>query len=456
MTILQKTTFILVSLFVSSLAWTDEEELQKRINVLEKEVHELKGKPTYPNVDLTGSTDNDKNLVERVRTLELENLDSSTGIPKWLSRFHLSGNADFTYFNGQDNSHSPDSRFAVDNARLFFDFDVSDNVSFYFEWDIVREFSLKNEAGQLYLRLDRIFEVDALNLKVGRVPIPFGQEYLRFHEQRFENPLISFSAPAPYNWDEGIEIFGSTFNNRFDYIFAVTDGDDEFNENSNEAIQLTAKISVHPTNWASIVLSALDTGTIGDDNSGKSALEFGGSHAYPFGFGTDVINYQDGAAIEDDTDNRFSLTAWEVDTILHPSDWGQIWLAYGQAGIRSKGSSKFDRDLLYWIAEGTLELGKLSRHLSRYYLAIRYSAIGTFDSGEGYMLAAMNDGKELGYNTKDVQVVSAGLGVRLHKNIKLKLEYSWYDFNLVKGVNAEIQRNAADRNLLGLGVSAQF
>ena len=406
----------------------------------------------------------EEDLLERVEALEREihqrefpQSKEVSGIPKWINNLRLSGNADVVYFKGDDNSHSPDSRFAVDNARLFFDFNVSDKASFYFEWDLVREFSLKNEVGQLYLRFDRLFDFDELNIKAGRIPIPFGEEYLRFHEQRFENPLISFSAPAPYNWDEGVELFGTTFGNRFDYIFAVTDGDDAFNENTQEAVQLAGKISYRPFSWARLALSALDTGTLGEaKNEGRSALEFGGSHAYPFGFGTDVVNYQDGIPIMDDPNPKFSMRAWEVDTILYPSDWGHVWLAYGQVSIRSNGSSKFDRDLLYWITEGVLELGKLSEHLSRYYVAARYSAIGTFDSWEGYMLAAMNDGKELGYNTKDVQVVSAGLGIRLHQNIKLKLEYSWYDFNLVKGTPSDIRHNADDRNLLGAGISVKF
>ena len=72
------------------------------------------------------------------------------------------------------------------------------------------------------------------------------------------------------------------------------------------------------------------------------------------------------------------------------------------------------------------------------------------------MLAAMNDGKNLGYNTKDVHAITAGLGVRLHDNIKVKLEYSWFDFNLVNGVTSDIKNKANNRDLLALGVSTQF
>ena len=374
----------LTSILVNSVK-ANQDELHRRIEALEQEVQELK----------TGSGA-DRNQEEVSRSSGLTKQEPTTHIlkenqkgvftaalPEWIKQFRLSGNADVAYFNGQDNSHSPDSRFAVDNARFFFDFDISDKASFYFEWDLVREFSLKNKVGQVFIRYDQLFGIEALNLKLGRVPIPFGEEYLRFHEQRFENPLISFSAPAPYNWDEGFELFGSVYNSRIDYILAVTDGDDDFNENTNEAVQVAGKISYRPINWARLSLSALDTGRLGKPNdAGRSAIEFGGSHAYPFGFGTDVVNFQDGIPIADDINQELSVTAWEVDAVLNPNDWGQLWLAYGQVGIRSEGSSRFDRDLLYWIVEGIFELRKISKRLTNYYLATRYSAIGTFDSGK--------------------------------------------------------------------------
>ena len=456
MKIFQNGTTLLALSLVAGFTYAQSDDLSEPINALKEEIHEQQraSRKSYnESIGYSGLRD----LEERVRKLEANQSQAITRLPRWLDKFRLSGNADVAYFNGQDNSHSPDSRFAVDNARLFFDFDISDKASFYFEWDIVREFSVKSDPGQLYLRLDRLFENDAINLKLGSFPIPFGEEYVRFHEQRFENPLISFSAPAPYNWDEGIELFGTTFDNKLGYILAVTDGDDSFNGNTNEVVQVAGKISYTPDTWVRIAISAVDTGTLGTTtDAGESALEFGGSHAYPFGAGTGVVNYKDGMEIDDDPSNKFSMRAWEIDTTFYPGDWGKLWLAYGQATIQSNGSSVYDRDLLYWISEGVLELEKFSRYLSKYYLAVRYSAIGTFDSGEGYMLAAMNDGKELGYNTQSVHVISGGIGMRLDDNITLKAEYSWYDFNLVKGVAAGIRDIADNRNLVAFGVFVQF
>ena len=417
-------------LAVLGAAFGSEEELLKRIEALEQEVQEQKANQSG---------------------LQL------SGIPSWVDKFRLSGNADFVYYKGDDNSHSPDSRFAVDSARLFFDFYVNEDVSFFLEWDIVREFTKQNDFTQLYLQVDRIFDFEALSLKIGRSLIPYGEEYTRFHHARFENPLITFSAPGAWWWDEGLLVFGSTAEQRFGYEFAVMDGDIGFNDNTAEQVQLAGKVTYRPTDWAKLSLSGLSTGKIGSSSRpGISAMFFGGQAIVPFGFRTNVPNFKDGKAIVNDLDNAFTVEAWEIDSIFSSTDWGRLWLAYGHVDINSKGDSIYDRELHYWIVEGILELGVFSSQLSKFYLATRYSGIGTFDSDEGYSLGAFNDGGELGFNTKSVDVISLGIGVRLKENIKFKLEYAWYDFSLVDGVTTDLKDSADDRNLFGVGISAEF
>ncbi len=466
----------LVSLICHS-GYANLDEVLQRIEALEKKVRlverenaklreELKNYKTTQKQVLVKAAQVDiekdqlvqnEDIKQRLSKLESEQLGSAEKLPGWLQNLRLSGNADFAYYAGDDNALSPDSRLAVENARLFFDFNINNDSSFFFEWDIVRETAFKNNVGQMYLRLDRLFENESLNLKVGRFPIPFGEEYLRFHEQRWENPLISYSAPAPYNWDEGIELFGSLADYKLDYIFAITDGDNGFNSNSNESLQIVGKISYKPTNQLYTSLSGLSSGTLGAKGvPGISAFEFGGSHLYQFGSTTNVVNFQNGVPVPDDPSEKISVTAWELDVIYRPIDLGHIWLAYGQSTIESKSSSFYDRDLQYWIAEGVLELGALSKQLNKYYLAARYSAIGTFDSNKGYALEAMNNGKELGYNTESVNLFSLGLGARFREYINLKIEYSWYDFNVINGVTQDIKDKAGKKNQLGIGLTTKF
>ena len=452
--------------------------LLQRLEALESEVAELRRENAEMKRSLQAVTGSDLHAEPAVGRLEAgvdstpmqvglaESLpmaprrsasDLSRGLPDWLSRTRISGNADFSAHFGQENSHSPDNRLAIENARLFFDFGISEKASFYFEWDIVREFSLENEVGQMYVQWDRLFDFKELNLRVGRFPIPFGEEYLRFHEQRWDNPLITYSGPAPYNWDEGIELFGAVNNSRFEYAVAVTDGDNNLNVNTNEAPQFAGKFTARPAKWAKLVLSIVDTGSVGSSSKdGITALEFGGTHAYAVGSFSRVDTYQNGVVVNRDPDGRISLRAWELDAILSSLDWGHIWLAYGQADVKSNSSSFYDRNLQYWIAEGVLELGTFSDALSAWYLAARYSAIGTFDSDEGYALEVMNEGKNLGYNTEVAEVISLGVGVRVQDHIKLKLEYAWYDFDLVDGVTSALKDSSDKRNLLGLGMAVKF
>ena len=440
---------------MSSIIVAGQDDLNSRINELERDARALR--------PLNAASGNDainysavEDLEERVHRLELDIQRTPHGIPNWVNRFHLSGNADVVYFYGQDESHSPNSRFAVDNARLFFDVNINDHASFFLEWDIVREAEKQDDFTQLYLRIDRIFDLDALNLQIGRTLIPYGEEYTRFHHERFQNPLITFSAPGAWWWDEGVLVFGTITDSKLQYQFAVMDGDIRFNDNTAEQVQLAGKITYEPIEWATLSLSGLRTGKIGTSSRpGISAMFFGGRAVVPFGSRTDVENYQDGMEIDDDPNLVFNVNSWEIDSIVSSADWGRLWFAYGQVDINSEGESTYDRDLHYWIVEGIVELGMLGMRLDKLYLVTRYSAIGTFDSDEGYSLGAFNEGENLGFNTESVEVISVGIGLRIHENVKLKLEYAWYDFALVDGAGS-LNDRADDRNLLGIGMSAKF
>jgi hypothetical protein len=394
----------------------------------------------------------------------------SSRIPKWVERFHISGNADFSYLYGEHNSFADDGRFAVENTRLFLDVDLGgevrlfdttilDAASFYFEWDLVREASLKNKVGSLYARVDGLGGSDTFNLKFGRMPIPFGEEYLRFHEQRPKNPLISYSAPSPYNWDEGLMVFGSFRDKKVTYQLAVTDADDDFNVNSHPEPQVTLKVAFDPTSWLHASVSGLRTGRLGGDDFGEaaeSAIEWGGTHAEPLGIGG-VPTYRDGAISTPDPSPRLDdVLAWEADLILDRPIYGRLWVAFGQVFIESATSNFYDRDFSYWIAEGVFELGCLNDMLDRFYVAARYSGMSTFDDDEGYSFAAMVGGEELGFNTKQVELVSAGIGVRLTEQIVVKTEYTYVDFETVRGVDPAIQDAAKERDYYGVELTLGF
>ena len=423
-----------------------------------------------PTLAAVGAERAEKDLVDRVARLEealAERSSAPSSAAGWFKRFHLSGNADFNYIHGQHNSIGDEGRFAVENTRFFIDVDLGGesrwgdrtllrSSGMHFEWDLVREASLKNKAGSLYVVLNGLLDSNLLNLKFGRFALPFGEEYLRFHEQRPQNPLISYSAPAPYNWDEGLMLFGNAVGGRLSYMLSVTDGDDGFNANSHAEPQVTAKLIMKPLPWLHASISGTRTGGLGGDAAGESALEWGGTHGTPVGIGT-VPTFQNGVAVPTDPTNRLDdLYAWEADLILHKQRTGRLWLAAGQGYIRSGSNSFYDREFTYWIAEAVLELGAISELLERFYLAARYSGIGTLDSDRGYLFEAMNHGDDLGFNTQRVDVVSGGAGIRVYESLVLKVEYSHFDFDLVRGVTPGLKRAARSKDYVGFGMTLDF
>jgi hypothetical protein len=293
-------------------------------------------------------------------------------------------------------------------------------------------------------------------MKFGRMEIPFGEEYRRFHQQRTDNPLLSYSAPALWGWDEGIEFFGATPSQKVEWILAVTDGDWDI-ANTMHDVALTGKLTVHPAPWALVSVSGHRSGTIGTpDNSAWSALYISGWWASPFGLDSEEPNYQDGRPVPDDPDMALDLNVGELDVILTSGRWGRLWFAGGMMGIRSHGDPRYDRDLAYGIAEGILRLGPLSPWLERFYLAARYSTLGTFDDEEGYLIQGMNEGYELGYNVDRVGITSVGLGMHLNQYITLKSEYSWYDFDVVEGVPGSLRSLGQAQNYFGIGATVGF
>lgn len=404
-----------------------------------------------------------EDLTERVRELEsAQGSDRQSGWPD----VRVSGNADFLHRTGERHSVAPNGRFTVQNARLFFDIDLGwsadllerpilEGSSLFIEWDIARYGFFINDLGSVYARLDGIAGQPWLNAKLGRFAIPFGEEYPLWYESRPENPLLDFSAGSLYNWDEGFELFGSFLENRLSYVVALMDGDDDVGGNTSSDVAIAGKLAFEPYRWLRISASGLHTGQLGNAaNAARSALKIGWTQAVPFGSGTSVPSFEDGIEVADDPDPTIaSLDGFETAVILRPWDYGRLWLAYGELFVRAGGDSRYDRDLRYWIAEGVLELGALAPLLEPFYLVSRYSAIGTFDSGKGYLLRALNGGRDLGFNTESVSVLSSGLGIRMTRKLTLKAQYTLVDFDLVRGAPLALRNDAKGRDWFGVGLS---
>lgn len=382
-------------------------------------------------------------------------------LPNWASRFHLSGNTDGSVLVGERNSPASSARAFADNARLFLDIDVVDwsrvaDASLFVEWDAVFQGEVPNRVGSLYLRLDRLGGINALNLKIGRMLIPYGEEYPRFSIDRPQNPLTTFSAAAPYGWDDGIVLFGPIPGTPVQYVAALMTNSAELKPRTSGQPALVGKLMWRPTPWAYVSVSGLRSGTLGSPgNPEQAALEFAETEIVAFGDEAEVPSFAHGRPLAEDPSGEVSLLTGELDAILTPDAWTRFWFGVGHADVEG-GSSQYDRDLTYAMVEGIIGLGRLSPRLDPFYLAARWSIAGTFNANRGYRIDALNGGNELGFNTRDVDVFSLGMGFRVFEQLTLKVEYSWYDFQLVHGVPATLQAAAGDRNFFGVGASISF
>ncbi|HMC26446.1 MAG TPA: hypothetical protein VKM56_01490, partial [Verrucomicrobiae bacterium] len=146
--------------------------------------------------------------------------------PLQLGKVHLSGEGGAAFFHSGSHGPFPNSEFRIDEAKLFIEASLWKDVYFFSEVNITTRESMDEfmQIGELYVdfeNLSRFWNRDGwLNLRVGRMDIPFGEEYLT--RDAIDNPLISHSLTDIWGVDEGLEIYGSIA--KFQYALAVQNG----------------------------------------------------------------------------------------------------------------------------------------------------------------------------------------------------------------------------------------
>jgi len=414
-------------------------------------------------------------LEQRIRDLETDRDEreerplaaAPSGGADWTRVVRLGGSANAGYFGGEDNAFVEPDSFQVWDARLFVDAQLGEriglgertvlrNVGFLFEWDLVRQGSLDNRVGELYVDFQGVLGRDALNLQVGRFQIPVGEAYLRYSRGYADKPFISNPVGGPWWWDEGVRLYGSTDEGVLGYVASLSDGDTAFNAESSYGRQGTLRLFARPAPWLYASVSGLYSGRTGSSTSPASAaLWLGESWARAFGASTGVVNYQDGAAIPDGPNVLASNWLVGADVIFDFRDRLRAWLAYGRYEIDSTGGSVYDRVLHYWIAEAVLRGAWLSETLRPFYLGARGSGLGTYRDDEGYALDRRFRGT-LGYNMESLTAWSAVLGWELTRHLTLRAEYTFRDVDLVDLPDGALRAAARDTDYFGIEVGASF
>jgi len=308
-------------------------------------------------------------------------------------------------FRSESRGLYPNAEFRVDEAKLFVEAPIWKDVYFFSELNITTREDPNTylQAGELYLdfeNLSRIWNKQGqLSLRIGRMDIPFGEEYLT--RDAIDNPLISHSLSDIWGVDEGIELYGSVAN--VQYVVAVQNGSSPALSDYNVDKSITGRLGYKPTRWLHLSASAMRTGAIAVTGDKFSELWFGNdflrSHGAP---GT----------------TRFEANVLEADVRV---GWpkGHVSAAGGYLKYDDNDPlANNQREVYYYSVEGVQHL------TAQLYAAARWSHVL---APEGFPIVGDGDSKTYSLNTftEDLWRLGLGMGYRFSPNLLLKAEYTF-------------------------------
>lgn len=320
-----------------------------------------------------------------------------------LGKVQLTGEGGAAFFESGSRGTSPNAEFRVDEARLFVDAAVWGNVYAYAELDLAERESddLELYLGELYLDWEDVSELwgrdGELNLRAGRLYIPFGEEYLERYAIR--NPFISHSLSDLWGVDEGIELYGAV--EQFSYAVAVQNGGIGTRDFTADK-SVAGRISYDPKPWLHFSVSGMRTGDMSVQDEGLSEIWFGNGWFRSLGSAQTTRFHADLA--EADVEARLPRG--------HVKAFGG-YIRYGD----NDPAANNGRDVFYYSVEAVQDLaGKL-------YAGARFSQIvaahGFPIVGNGSM-----DDYLFGPLTDNLWRLTLGMGYRWNRHLLVKAEYT--------------------------------
>ena len=355
-------------------------------------------------------------LTEKVDGLKAAHADDAGGSPEAaatptkggfnLGRVNLSGEGGMAFFNTGEEGFAPHSEFRVDEMRLFVEAPLGEEVYFYGGVDLAtrENVNLSLYLDELYLDaqdLSRVWGHDGqLNLRVGRLNIPFGEEYLSRYV--IDDPLISHSLSDLWGTDPGVELYGTL--GRFCYVLAVQNGSgangvQDFDGDKS----VTARLGYDPARWLHLSVSGMRTGNLNVQQDSLSALWFGNGFFRSLGSPSTTTFHAD--LVEGDIKLRW------------PGGSVNAFGGYARYGDNDPAADN-DRDIYYYSVEGV-------QHLTRkMYAAARFSQIM---ADRGFPIVGYGNFGDYFFDglTTELWRLSLGMGYRFNNQILLKAEYSF-------------------------------
>ena len=356
-----------------------------------------------------------ESLTQKVRQLEFgqssreiaagENKVSSTsGFD--LGKIHLGAEGAVGFFSTGNQGFAPNAEFRVDEARLLLDAPVCDSVYFFSDIDLsTREnYGLSTQLGELYLDFEDVSrhlwgKDGQLNIRAGRINIPFGEEYL--NRYAMENPLVSHSLMDLWGIDPGVELYGNV--GKFSYVVAVQNGGVSGVQDFDADKSVTARIGYTPNKHWHFSMSGLRTGELDAVNDYASQLWLAEGWFRSIGSAAATKFHAD--LLQGDLTAR-----WDSG---HVTAYGGV-ARYGDNDPAADNS----RNIFYYSIEAQQNLTK------KIYVAARF---GEVFADKGYVLPGFgNRGTFFGANNfaDNLWRASLGVGWRLNDHLLLKAEYS--------------------------------
>ncbi|PWU19149.1 MAG: hypothetical protein C5B50_07230 [Verrucomicrobia bacterium] len=330
---------------------------------------------------------------------------SMSGIASAVSKVRISGEGGVAIFESGSQGMYPQNSFRIDEARLFVEAPIFNNVYFYSELNLAtrEEPDLQLSVGELYLdfeNLSRLWGQDrVLNLRVGRMYTPFGEEYQRRYA--IDNPLISHSLTDLWAVDEGLELYGGA--GKLTYAMAVQNGGISDTQDFDGDKSVAGRIGYDPNPWLHLSASGMRTGHLDVHNDHLSAMWFGNAFFRSLGSaGT--------------TKFEANLAEGDIEARL-PHGVLRAFGGYIHYGDNDPAGQN-RRDVYYYTVEGVHDIvGKL-------YAAARFNQIF---ADKGFPIVGSGDFEDYFVDelTKEIWRLNLGLGYRFSDNLVVKAEYSF-------------------------------
>lgn len=322
-----------------------------------------------------------------------------------LGKVDLSGEGGVAFFNTGREGMAPQSNFRVDEARLFVEAPIWNEVYFYSDVDLATRENNNTQLflNELYLDFQDVSQLwgkdNQFNVRAGRLNIPFGEEYQS--RNAIDNPLVSRSLSDLWGVDPGVELYGAF--GKLSYVVAVQNGGISGVQDFSGDKSVAGRIGFDPNRWLHFSVSGMRTGDEDASQDMLSALWFGNGFFRSLGSpGTTAFHAN---LVEGDATVR-----WKSG---HVSAFG------GYARYNDNDPTADNgRDIYYYSVEGVQNLPK------KFYAAARFSEI---KSDKGFPIVGYGNFGEYFFSDLSTELwrLSLGLGYRFSDQLVIKTEYSF-------------------------------